>query len=175
MPAGYYYLRIYTADGRLTPFRLTVRGFPPLKPVVRRPINPTPTRTPRTPRTPTPAVRPVGKISYGGFLYNSHSANTTMSPTTIRAAGSCRIQSSTMRFSGPGTRLEVALELQDRRPGSFGVTRLRVPWRVSGNTLIVSGPRYAVYANQSYRVTVVTWTNGRPDSHASPGILRVTP
>ncbi len=121
-----------------------------------------------------PARRPIGRISYGGLNYNDHSANTMMTPSTIRVGGTFRITSTTMRFSGSGTTVRVVLEVQNRRPGSFGVTRLLLRGvRVSGNTLIVRGPDHAVYANQSYRVVVVTYTNRRPDSYTSPGLLRV--
>jgi hypothetical protein len=123
----------------------------------------------------TPAPRATRKISYGGFLYDDHSANTSMTPNTIPVGGTFRITTRSMRFSGPGVDLRVVLEVQNRRAGSFGVTRLRLRGvRVAGNTLIVRGPDQAVYGNQSYRVVVVTITNRRPDSYASPGYLRVT-
>jgi len=99
-----------------------------------------------------------------------------MSPTTIPIRGSFRITTRSMRFSGPSTEVRVVLEPQNRRPGSYGVTRLQLRGvRVSGNSLIVQGPDHSFYANQSYRVVVVTYTNRQPDSYASPGILRVNP
>jgi hypothetical protein len=129
-------------------------------------------------RRPVPSMscanRPVGVISYGGIYYNDHSANTTMSPASIRVGGSFQINSCSMAF-GPGKDLRVVLEVLNRQPGSFGVTRLRLMGvTLSGsNRLVVRGPDHPVYGHQSYRVVVVTYTNGRPDSYASPGILTV--
>jgi len=156
----------------------TARPTPQPRTTIRPPthlrIRTTPTVTPRTPVRLAPAPQPTGRISYGGIYYTDHSANTTMSPTTVRVGGTFRITSSTMRFAGPNTEVRVVLEVQNRRPGSYGVTRLQLRGvRISGNTLIVRGPDHPVWANQSYRVVVVTYTNRRPDSYASPGSLRV--
>jgi hypothetical protein len=121
------------------------------------------------------ANRPVGTISYGGIYYNDHSANTTMTPGTIAVGGSFQINSCSMSFAGAGKQVRVVLELLNRQPGSFGVTRLQLRGvRVAGtNQLVVRGPDLAVYGRQSYRVVVVTYTNGRPDSYAGPGVLTV--
>jgi len=126
-------------------------------------------RTARPTPQPRTTIRPPTHLRY-----TDHSANTTMAPTTVRVGGTFRITSSTMRFAGPNTEVRVVLEVQNRRPGSYGVTRLQLRGvRISGNTLIVRGPDHPVWANQSYRVVVVTYTNRRPDSYASPGSLRV--
>ena len=129
------------------------------------------------PRRPTGcASRPVGVISYGGIYYNDHSANTTMSPGTIPLGGTFRIRSCSMSFAGAGKEVRVALEMLNRQPGSGGVTRLLlrgVSVASGGSELIVTGPPYPVYGHQSYRVVVVTYTNRRPDSYASPGVLTV--
>jgi hypothetical protein len=98
-----------------------------------------------------------------------------MSPTTIRPNGTFRINSRSMNFTGSGKVVTVVLEVLNRRRGSWGVTRLRVQIvQRTRNSLLVRGPVYGVYGNQSYRVVVVTITNRRPDSYASPGILKVT-
>lgn len=122
------------------------------------------------------ANRPVGTISYGGISYNDHSANTSLTPRSIAVGGSFRIDSCSMSFAGAGKQVRVVLEVQNRKPGSFGLTRLQltgVSVGGGGKTLVVRGPDHSIYGNQSYRVVVVTFTNGRPDSYASPGLLSV--
>ena len=162
--------RAALARARRSTLRTPVRRIRISPTILRRTV------TPRTPRTLTPARRPVGRISYGGLTYNNHSANTTMTPHTMRVNGTFRITSTSMRFRGSGTRLTVVLEVTNRPRVATGLTRVQLRGvRISGNTLIVRGPSHPYYANQTYRVTVVTWTNGRPDSYASPGLLRLTP
>jgi hypothetical protein len=121
----------------------------------------------------TGAVRP---ISYGGIYYNDHSANTSVTPSTINVGGSFVISSCSMQFGGPGKQVRVALEVLNRQPGSSGVTRLGLTGiSVSGNgrQIVVQGPNHPIYGKQSYRLVVVTYTNLRPDSYASPGYLTV--
>ena len=120
--------------------------------------------------------RPVGTISYGGIYYNDHSANTTLSPSTINVGGSFVINSCSMLFGGPGKQVRVALEVLNRQPGSFGVTRLGlrgISVSANGRQMVVQGPNHPIYGKQSYRLVVVTYTNLRPDSYASPGYLTV--
>ena len=118
----------------------------------------------------------VGTISYGGIYYNDHSANTRVTPSTINVGGSFVISSCSMLFVGPGKQVRVALEVLNRQPGSYGVTRLRLTGvQVSGNgrQIVVQGPNHPIYGNQSYRLVVVTYTNLRPDSYADLGYLTV--
>jgi hypothetical protein len=136
---------------------------------------------PRTRPIPTQvkqacANRPVGTISYGGIYYNDHSANTTVTPNTINVGGSFTISSCSMVFAGPGKQVRVALEVLNRQPGSFGVTRLGltgISVSANGRQIVVQGPNHPIYGKQSYRLVVVTYTNLRPDSYASPGYLTV--
>jgi hypothetical protein len=118
----------------------------------------------------------VGTISYGGINYSDHTANTKVTPSTINVGGSFVISSCSMIFGGPGKQVRVALEVLNRQPGSYGVTRLGLTGiRVSANgrQIVVQGPNHPIYGKQSYRLVVVTYTNQRPDSYASPGYLTV--
>jgi hypothetical protein len=125
------------------------------------------------PATPAPPA-PIPRIAYRGFLFDDHSANTTLAPLTIPVGGTFRVTSSTMPFAGAGKQLAVVLEPLNRIPGSSGVGNLLLRGvTVRGNTLTVQGPNVAVYGRQTYRVIVITYTNGLPDDYASPGLLRV--
>ncbi len=185
---GTYYVRTFGTPNKRTSYRLFVHGKPTVIKVTTVNRFPTtrasnPVLTPRaipnrptvTPRTPTrPRVNPVGRISYGGLLYNDHSSNSRLSPTTIRVGGSFRVTSSTMRFSGPGVRTLVALEDVNRRAGSFGVTRFGLrSFRASGNTITIAGPNLALFRNRDFRVVIVTYVNGRPADYTMPGVLRI--
>lgn len=187
---GLYYVRTFGTPNKTTSYRLFVHGRPAVIKVttanrfpntrtsnpilIPRATPPRPTFTPRpTPRT-TPRVNRVGRISYGGFLYNDHSSNSRLSPTTIAVGGTFRVTSSTMRFSGAGVRTLVALEDVNRRPGSFGVTRFGLTrFNANGNTITIAGPNLALFKNRDFRVVIVTYVNGRPADHTMPGVLRI--
>lgn len=196
---GLYYVRTFGTPNKTTSYRLFVHGRPAVikvttanrfpntrtsNPILtpgavpKRPTftpRPTPRATPRpAPRPTTPRVNPVGRISYGGFVYNDHSSNSRLSPTTIAVGGTFRVTSSTMRFSGAGVRTLVALEDVNRRPGSFGVTRFGLTrFNANGNTITIAGPNLALFKNRDFRVVIVTYVNGRPNSYTMPGVLRV--
>ncbi len=181
MSAGTYYLRTIANPNTTTSYRLTVNGMPNViiapRPVLRTPtvINapkPAPQPAP-APAPPVPQPKPVTRISYGGFVFDNHSANTTLSPTTINVGGTFRVTSTTMSIPS-NARVFVTLVDVNRVPGSAGVTRFslqRFSW--SGRTLTIAGPDLALFRNRSFYVEISTWENGLPKNYAMPGIIKI--
>lgn len=111
-------------------------------------------------------------ISYGGFNYEDQSATTRLLTNRVPVGGVITVQSSTVRFHA-GQQILVALEDVNRRPGSFGVTRLGLrSFRWTGGTLSVRGPDHPAYRG-TYRVVVVTWEGGRPQHYMMPGTVTI--
>jgi len=154
---GVYYAFVISQGSGTVNYQLTVEANLP--------------RVPPNPPTPPGPTR----VSYGGFLYDNHTTPaTTMSPATVPLGGFFQVTSTTMPFAGPGTVLYVILEVQNRQPGSGGVTRLLLTnVVVSGNTLTAQAPDLAIYGHQTYNVVVATWTNNQPNDYANPGMLKV--
>jgi hypothetical protein len=115
----------------------------------------------------------AAQISYGGFLYDDHSASTRIANPNVPLGGTFQVVSTTLRFHS-GQRIFVLLEDVNRIPGSSGVTRFSLTsFRWVGGTLTVRGPDHPIFRNRTFRVVVSTWEYGRPNDIALPGTITV--
>ncbi|MBL6988834.1 MAG: T9SS type A sorting domain-containing protein [Bacteriovoracaceae bacterium] len=141
-------------------YRLTVSG------TVRFSLPTRPTLPNPPPTNPTPAP---GRTIIRGIPYVDHSANTSVTPGSVRLGQFFTITTGSFPWNTPGT-LKVVIQDVTRGNG-YGVTVFQLRnVRRQGNRLTVQAPQAAVFKNRKFHVTVFHYP-GTKNHYASAGTI----